>query len=80
MKIEFISQRKVVKEMKDIDKAILFANALRKARVKDQTSLEAIWNEVGKLLKVDPFLPLSIRIKNKSNKIVAKKMIWNNTL
>ena len=80
MKIEFISNRKVVKTMTDIDQALELAKNLQKARVKDQTSLETIWTEVGKHLEVDPFIPLTIRIKNNNNKIVGRKQVWGNTL
>ena len=79
MKVEFISERKIVKTMSDVAKAVSFAKELQKSRVKDQTSMETIWKEVGKLLQVDPFLPLSIRVVDK-NKIVGKQQIWGNTL
>lgn len=79
-KIEFISERKIVKTMINMSKALLFIKDLRNARVKDQTSLKSIWDEVGKILKVDPFLPLSIRVKDNNNKIIGSQMIWKNTL
>jgi|TARA_R110000868_G_scaffold169335_1_gene404336 hypothetical protein len=78
-KIEFISERKVVKTMHNIDKAIEFVNQLRNARVKNQSSIKEIWNNVGELLEVDPFLQLSIRVKN-NNKIVAKNIVWKSSL
>ena len=78
-KIEFISERKVVKTMHNIDKAIEFVNQLRCARVKSQNSLREIWDNVGELLEVDPFLQLSIRVKN-NNKIVAKNIVWKSSL
>jgi len=78
-KIEFISERKVVKTMHNIDKAIEFVKQLRSARMKDANSLREIWDNVGKLLEVDPFLQLSIRVKN-NNKIVAKNIVWKSSL
>tara|TARA_R110001583_G_scaffold41335_2_gene131610 strand:+ start:16685 stop:16930 length:246 start_codon:yes stop_codon:yes gene_type:complete len=78
-KIEFISERKVVKTMHNIDKAVEFAKQLRSARGKDANSLREIWDNVGELLEVDPFLQLSIRVKN-DNKIVAKNIVWKSSL
>lgn len=78
-KIEFISERKVVKTMHNINKAVEFAKQLRSARGKDANSLREIWDNVGELLEVDPFLQLSIRVKN-NNKIVAKNIVWKSSL
>tara|TARA_R100000963_G_C4566582_1_gene53187 strand:+ start:335 stop:580 length:246 start_codon:yes stop_codon:yes gene_type:complete len=78
-KIEFVSERKIIKTMYDINKAINFVKELRKARVKSQNSIKEIWNNVSQLLKVDPFLTLSIRVKE-NNKIVAKNIVWRNSL
>jgi|TARA_R110002050_G_scaffold293888_1_gene451041 hypothetical protein len=77
--IEFISERKVVKTMHRFDEAIKLVHNLRNARTKDQSTLEAIWKNVAKFLEVDPFLKLSIRVKE-NNKIVAKSTVWNSTL
>ena len=87
-KIEFISEKKVVKEMSYLEDAVEFAKKLKLARVKNQDNLESIWGNVGKLLKVDPFLPLSFRVKSlKTNKIISspsgKRLvfsIWGNTV
>ena len=78
-KIEFISERKVVKTMHNIDEAIKLVHDLRNARTKDQSSLEVIWKNVAKFLEVDPFLRLSIRVKD-GGKIVAKNIVWKASL
>lgn len=79
--IEFISERKVVKTMHDIDEAVSFAKQLRQARVENQDSIKSIWNNVGKFLKIDPFLPLTIRVRDfETKKIIAKKEVWKNTV
>mgnify|MGYP003127625663 CR=1 FL=1 len=81
IRIEFISEKKVVATLDNIEEAINFSKELQKARVLSQESLSAIWFNVGKLLEVDPFLPLSLRIINpETNKIIAKKEIWGNTV
>jgi len=81
IRIEFISEKKVVATLDNIEEAINFSKELQKARVLSQESLSAIWFNVGKLLEVDPFLPLSLRIINpETNNIIAKKEIWGNTV
>ena len=84
-KIEFISEKKVVKEMSYLEDKI---DIMIENNMKNQDNLESIWGNVGKLLKVDPFLPLSFRVKSlKTNKIISspsgKRLvfsIWGNTV
>lgn len=79
MEIEFISERKVVKTCTKVDEALKLVQDLRTARTKDESSLKAVWKNVGELLPIDPFLKLSIRVKV-DGKIVEKKTIWNASL
>ena len=77
--IEFISEGKVVKTMHRFDEAIKLVHNLRNARTKDQSTLKVIWQNVAEFLEVDPFLKLTIRVKE-NNKIVGKNIVWNSTL
>ena len=81
MKIEFISERKVVKTMKNMNAAVVFAKELIKARNQEFDTLQEAWDNVGKLLpKVDPFLPLTLKVTNLSGyRDVVRQVIWRNT-
>lgn len=84
MKIEFISERKVVKTMKNVNAAVVFGKELVKARGQNFDTLQEAWDNVGKLLpKVDPFLPLTLKVTTDKllcgKRDVVRQVIWKNT-
>jgi 5'(3')-deoxyribonucleotidase len=82
LKVEFVSERKVIRTLSSIPEAQKVMETLIRVYNKWQVSddePEVLWENVARYLPVDPFLPLSMRIKS-DNKIVYKKVIWKNTV
>jgi hypothetical protein len=82
--VEFISERKVVKTLDNIESTKWLLVEL--AEVYNYWQLSnfepsVLWDNVADIMKVrvDPFLRLSIRIKS-DNKVVYRKVVWKNTV
>ncbi len=88
--VEFVSERKVVKTLDNIEdtKALLvnLANVYNTWQLSDWAP-SVLWNNVADAMeisviskvRVDPFLRLSMRVKQ-DNKVVYKKVVWKNTV
>jgi hypothetical protein len=82
MRVEFVSERKVVKSFATIPEALVVLEKVVEVYNNWQLSEygpKVFLENVGKYLPLDPFLRLSMRVK-KDNKIVYKKVIWKNTV
>jgi hypothetical protein len=82
MRVEFVSERKVVKSFATIPEALVVLEKVVEVYNNWQLSEDGpkvFFENVGKYLPLDPFLRLSMRVK-KDNKIVYKKVIWKNTV
>ena len=88
--VEFVSERKVVKTLDNIEDTQTLLVDLAKVYNAWQLSEwdpSVLWNNVADVMeisviskvRVDPFLRLTMRVKQ-DNKIVYKKVVWKNTV
>ena len=88
--VEFVSERKVVKTLDNIEDTKTLLVDLAKVYNAWQLSEwdpSVLWNNVADVMeisviskvRVDPFLRLTMRVKQ-DNKIVYKKVVWKNTV
>jgi hypothetical protein len=88
--VEFVSERKVVKTLDNIEDTKTLLVELAKVYNDWQLSdwdPSVLWNNVADVMeisviskvRVDPFLRLSMSVKS-NNKVVYRKVVWKNTV